>query len=95
MKQADIPFGIPALTLNFNGTSGVVRWWFRAALLANGPKHTVDPSDGYSLTIRDLVFSDAGVYQAEEIGRTPSTLIIFEIRITGRTTTTAFASLLL
>lgn len=79
----DFPFGLSSLTLTPNGDDTFTQWWFRGSLLSNNSKHFIDPSDSYSLTISDLEFTDAGVYQAEEIGRTPPTLFNFEITIFG------------
>ena len=78
-----INYGLSGVNLEVRDYTGRVTWWYNGAPIptdGSSQKYSIS-SDMVTLTVRDIVLSDAGLYQAELTDAEPTQFSNFQIDV--------------
>ena len=78
-----VNFGVPGFNLEARNYAGSVTWWYNGSPIptdGSSQKYSIS-SDTLILSVLNIVFSDAGLYQAELIDAEPTQFLNFQIDV--------------
>ena len=82
-SSATLDFGSAGINLVATNYTGRVTWWFNGAPVptdGSSQKYSITP-DMLTLTIRNIVFNDSGLYQAELTDAEPTQFLNYQIDV--------------